>query len=75
MILKKSAAEAMCSAEWWIHEDSCKCTLAAGLDNHHRSFWRIKHEDNEEKSDLEFEETNGIQIYESRFSTNLFLLR
>lgn len=38
--------------------------IAAGLDNHQRSFWRIKDEDEEEKSDLEFEVRNGIQIYE-----------
>lgn len=37
--------------------------MAAGLDNHQRLFWRIKHADDEKKCDLEFEVTNGIQIY------------
>ena len=46
--------------------------MAAGLDNHQRLFWRIKHADDMEKSNLEFEVTNGIKIYESRLSTELF---
>lgn len=49
--------------------------MAAGLDNHQRSLWRIKHAEDEEKSDLEFrkiEMTNSIQIYKSWFSTELF---